>query len=500
VEIQNTMFDKNKRVIIVGAGFSGMACGIKLLESGHKNVVIYEKNSGVGGTWETNKYPGLTCDVPAMSYTYSFSRSPEFSRQYPSWTEIREYCRGVSEKYGLNEFIQFEKEISKAKYIDNKWIIEATSGEKDTADVVIMATGVLRNLNIPDLPGLENFTGSVVHTGRWDAELDLKGKRVGVIGSGATCTQLLPAIISDVDSLTLFQRTAHWVAPFEGGNPEVSEEQRKKLRDNPDRLSEISMKMLNSIEKLVDGILVDKTGETTAYIKRQCLENLKIISDPVKRKKLTPDYEPGCKRLIWSDSFYDAMNKDKAQLVTEGIKCVQERGIVSGDGKFHELDILILATGYRMHDYMRPMNIEGKSGCVLDDVWRDGEFALRGIAIPDFPNMFMVMGPNSPLTNFSVIEVAEWQINYFMPLVDMILSGEANSVQANADSTYNFNENLKSLMPDTIWASGCNSYYLDKNGNPNVWPDTVSAYRQSMQALNIEEFDIDWNEKSKMVV
>lgn len=494
------MLDRNKSVIIVGAGFSGMACAIKLLEAGHRNLVIYDKNSGVGGTWETNKYPGLTCDVPAMSYTYSFERSPEFSRQYPSWNEIRNYCRHVSDKYGLHEFIKFEKEICEAEFADNKWHVETTDGESASADVVIMATGVLRNLNIPEIDGLDSFAGTVIHTGKWDSGLDLKGKKVGVIGSGATCTQLVPAIIDVVESLTLFQRTAHWVAPFEGGNPEVSEEQREKLRADPERLSEITARMLGSIEKLVDGILVDKTGDTTAYIKKQCIENLSIISDPDKRAKLTPNYEPGCKRLIWSESFYPAMEQDKAILVTDGIACVEEKGILTDDGKLHDLDILILATGYKMHDYMRPMKIKGKAGLSLDEAWQDGEFALRGIAVPEFPNMFMVMGPNSPLTNFSVIEVAEWQINYFMPLVEKILTGEIDSVQADADATNTFNEKLVRAMPGTIWASGCNSYYLDKNGNPNVWPDTVAAYRKSMQEIDMSEFRIAWNDAKKIDV
>lgn len=491
------MRDVNKSVIIVGAGFSGMACAIKLLEAGHRNLTIYDKNSGVGGTWETNKYPGLTCDVPAMSYTYSFERSPEFSKQYASWNEIRDYCRHVSAKYGLNEFIKFEKEVSAADFVNDQWRVETTDGDTAVADVVIMATGVLRNLNIPDIDGLDKFSGRVIHTGRWDPSIDLKGKKVGVIGSGATCTQLVPAIIDDTESLSLFQRTAHWVAPFEGGNPEVSEQQRERLRDNPERLNEITGKMLDSIEKIVDGILVDRTGATTGYIKKQCLDNLSVISDPEKRAKLTPSYEPGCKRLIWSDSFYPAMEKDNALLVTDGIVRVEENGLRTGDGKLHELDVLILATGYKMHDYMRPMTIRGESGISLDDAWQDGEFALRGIAVPEFPNMFMVMGPNSPLTNFSVIEVAEWQINYFMPLVERILAGEIDSVQADVAATNTFNEELKRSMPGTIWTSGCNSYYLDKNGNPNVWPDTVAAYRKSMGAMNMSEFQITWNETQK---
>jgi cation diffusion facilitator CzcD-associated flavoprotein CzcO len=491
------VFEKNsnKKVIVVGAGFSGMACAIKLLEAGYSNVTVYEKNANVGGTWETNKYPGLTCDVPAMSYTYSFERSPEFSRQYPAWQEIRAYCRNVSAKYNLNSYIQFNKEVAEADFLDNKWHIKTTDGESDIADVVIMATGVLRNLNYPDIPGMADFAGDMVHTGKWDESLNLKSKRVGVIGNGATCTQLVPAIIDEVANLELFQRTAHWVAPFMGGNPDVSESQRQALRDDPQRMQDTANRMLNSIEKMVDGILVDTTGQTTANLKQQCMDRLGEIKDPDLRAKLTPGYKPGCKRFIWSETFYPAMQKDNARLVTEGIESIEAKGIRTADGKLHEMDVLILATGYRMHDYMRPMKIRGEAGVLLDDVWDDGEFALRGVAIPEFPNMFMIMGPNSPLTNFSVIEVAEWQIGYFMPLIEQILSGEFLSVQASAEATKTFNDKLIASMPDTIWASGCNSYYLDKNGNPNVWPDTVASYRESMKVADMTEFVVRWEDK-----
>ncbi|MCG8669874.1 MAG: NAD(P)/FAD-dependent oxidoreductase [Pseudomonadales bacterium] len=480
----------DKRIIIVGAGFSGMGCAIKLLEAGHRNLVIYEKNKGVGGTWETNRYPGLTCDVPAIAYTYSFERSCEFSRQYPAWNEIRAYCQMVSDKYGLKEFIQFEKEISEATYSNDQWLVKTSDGASDTADIVIMATGVLRNLNYPDIEGLSSFEGTLIHTGRWDESLDLKGKRVGVIGTGATCTQLVPAIIDDVEQLVLFQRTAQWVAPFEGGNPMITEAQREHLRKHPEYLQKLADGMLDKIEKIVDGILIDTTGKTTQRIREQCDERLAEITDPVMRNQLTPDYEPGCKRLIWSETFYPAMQKDNAQLETNGIECIEANGIRTQNGDLHELDVIVLATGYKMHDYMRPMKIKGDQGQLLDDTWAQGEFAHRGIMIPGYPNLFMVMGPNSPLTNFSVIEVAEWQISYFLQLADLVLQGKAASVAPNPEAVQKFNDQLKERTPGTIWASGCNSYYLDQNGLPNVWPGSVASYRESMQSPDLNEYII----------
>ncbi|OUS07915.1 hypothetical protein A9Q81_00775 [Gammaproteobacteria bacterium 42_54_T18] len=479
---------KDKRIIIVGAGFSGMGCAIKLLEAGHKNITIYEKNAKVGGTWETNRYPGLSCDVPAIAYTFSFERSCEFSHRYSPSSEIRAYCQMVSDKYGLEKYIQFQKEIEEANFVDSQWHLKTTDGNHDVADIVIMATGVLRNPNYPDIEGLYRFKGDLVHTGQWDESLDLTGKRVGVIGTGATCTQLVPAIIDDVASLTLFQRTAQWVAPFDGGNPRVPEEQRDKLRNNPEALSTLAAGMLEKIELLVDGILVDKTGRTTAAIKGRCDERLAEIEDPELREKLTPNYEPGCKRLIWSEVFYPAMQKDNAHLETNGIECIEENGVRLKSGEFCELDIIILATGYKMHDYMRPMKVRGENGTLLDDTWADGEFAHRGVMIPGYPNMFTVMGPNSPLTNFSVIEVAEWQIGYFLQLAELVLNGSAQTVMPDPKSTQEFDETLSEATPNTIWASGCNSYYLDQNGMPNVWPGTVVSYRESMQTPNVNEY------------
>lgn len=479
---------QDKRVVIVGAGFSGMGCAIKLLEAGYRNIVIYERNAGVGGTWETNRYPGLTCDVPAIAYTYSFERSCEFSQQYASWHEIREYCRFVAEKYDLHKYIQFNKEIVEADFEDNHWQLKTSDGKTDSADIVIMATGVLRNLNVPDIAGSNDFAGQIIHTGQWPDDLDLTDKRVGVIGTGATCTQLVPAIIDKVSSLTLFQRTAQWVAPFEGGNPSISEAQRQSLRKNPEHLQKLAESMLDKIEVIVDGILVDETGSTTEKIRSRCLDRLNEITDQGLREQLTPEYEPGCKRLIWSETFYPAMQKDNAHLVTDGIECIEKSGIRSQKGELHELDIIILATGYKMHDYMRPMKIRGEHGVLLDDVWANGEFAHRGVMIPGYPNLFMIMGPNSPLTNFSVIEVAEWQIGYFMQLAELVLRGKAKSVKPDPKATRQFNEGLSKATPGTIWASGCNSYYLDQNGNPNVWPGTVASYRETMQSPSMNEY------------
>ena len=482
---------RSKRIVIVGAGFSGMGCAIQLLESGFDNFVIYEKNAGVGGTWETNRYPGLTCDVPAIAYTYSFERSCEFSRQYPAWFEIRDYCRMVSKKYGLEKHIRFGTEIVTARFHDHLWHIETKNGGRDTADLVVMATGVLRNLNYPDIEGLHDFEGPLVHTGRWDEDLCLEGKRVGVIGTGATSTQLVPAIVEEVGALTLFQRSAQWVAPFDGGNPLISEGQRKALRDDPEALGRLADGMLAKIQKMVDGILLDENGRTTTELRARCQGQLDEIADPELRTALTPSYQPGCKRLIWSETFYGAMQRPNAELVTEGIERIEANGIRCGDGTLHELDVIVLATGYRMHDYMRPMNIHGEGGASLDDTWADGEFAHRGIMVPGFPNMFLIMGPNSPFTNFSVIEVAEWQIAFLMQLVRIILQGDARSVQVSRESAREFNDGLKSALPGTIWTSGCQSYYLDRNGIPNVWPDTVASYRESMRAPVMDEFILD---------
>lgn len=485
---------QGKRIIIVGAGFSGMGSAIKFLEAGHNNITIYEKNARVGGTWETNRYPGLTCDVPAIGYTFSFERSCEFSRQYASWNEIRAYCQMVSEKYGLDQYIQFGKEISEAVYKNNKWHLTTTDGVKDTADIVIMATGVLRNLNYPDIQGLNDFTGHLVHTGRWDDNVDLNGKKVGIIGTGATCTQLVPAIIDRVGSLHLFQRTAQWVAPFIGGNPNISESQRENLRNNPEHLAAIAQGMLDKIEEIVDGGITDRTGDAAEALRKRCMTQLGEIHDEKLREELTPDYTPGCKRLIWSETFYPAMQRDNANLVTDGIECIEEKGIRTTDGELHKLDVIILATGYRMHDYMRPMKIYGDKGMLLDDTWAHGEFSHRGVMIPGYPNLFMIMGPNSPLTNFSVIEVAEWQISYIMQLAKHVLNNDANSVDADPEETRKFNERLLEAIPGTMWASGCNSYYLDQNGNPNVWPGSVDSYRQSMFAPIMNEFIFDWTD------
>ncbi len=481
-----TAAKSQSRIAIVGAGFSGMAAAIRLLQAGQENIVIYEKADDVGGTWHHNRYPGLCCDTPAKAYVYSFEPTANWSSLYPKRDEIHDYCRFVAEKYGLIPRIRFGQEICRAEYDGSgHWQLETRQGLKDTADVVIMATGVLHHPYYPDITGMDTFAGATVHTACWDDDLDLSGKRVGVIGTGATAVQLVPAIVDQVGTLTVFQRSAQWISP--SGNKNTPQERRDMLRRNPELMFDEYHRVMEKIETLVEGL---RTMEDQFYrdLRDACQAHLETITDPELRRKMTPGYDPGCKRLIFADKFYPAIQKENADVVIDAIQQIEPAGIRTADGALHELDVLILATGYRMHDYMRPMGITGADGLALDHVWEKGAFAHRGMTVPGFPNMFMLVGPNSPLTNYPVIAVAEIQMEYLMQLIQPVLDGRYASVCATPAATEKFNKDLVEATANTVWTTGCDSYYINDAGIPNVWPWSIDEFKASMQAPELSEY------------
>lgn len=474
------------RIAIIGAGFSGIAAAIRLLQDGQDNIVLYEKGEDVGGTWHHNNYPGLCCDTPAKAYVYSFEPTANWSSLYPRRDEIQRYSRFVAEKYGLIPRIRFGHEIRKAQYrAPGSWHLTSALGVEDTANVVIMATGVLHHPYYPEIPGTNTFAGQLVHAARWGEHVDLADKRVGVIGTGATSAQLVPAIVDEVASLTVFQRSAQWISPV--ANKETPEERRAMLRRNPERMVEEYRRVMANIEVLVEGL---RTMEDESYgqLRASCQAYLDSITDPELRAKMTPAYEPGCKRLIFADKYYQAIQKPNAAVVVEGIERIEPDGVRTNDGKLHGLDILIFATGYRMHDYMRPMGVTGVEGLCLEDVWRKGAYAHRGVALPGFPNMFMLVGPNSPLTNYPVIAVAEIQMEYVMQLIRPVLEGGSATVDVTQAATTKFNQDLVAATTGTVWASGCDSYYFNEAGIPNVWPWSIGEFKATMQAPDLSEY------------
>jgi len=475
------------RVIVVGAGMSGILCGVRLQAEGVNDFTIYEKGDRAGGTWRENTYPGLCCDIPSHVYSYSFEPNPEWSHQFSPGPEILDYMERTADKYGVTRFIRFGEEVDACEYDGQKWHVQLKSGIRDEADVVIMATGVLHHPNYPDIEGIDDFGGEIFHSARWNHDFDYRGKRIGVIGTGSTAVQIVDATVDEVEHLSLFQRTAQWVMPQE--NPEFSEERKKGFREHPESMRALYEELSDLFGRVFANAVIDADSEELKVIEQKCQTNLdENVHDPDLRRRLTPDYRATCKRLVISGDFYDAIQKPNAELVDAGIDRIEERGIRTRDGKLHELDLIVLATGFNPHQFMRPMQIVGRGGTTLDDVWQRNTPAYRSVSMPGFPNLFMLIGPNSPVGNFSLVEVAELQFDFIMQLIDHAIATGSGTIEASQSATDAFNERLVEATKGTVWVTGCRSWYLDDDGIPAAWPWTLQQFREEMSAPDFSDF------------
>lgn len=476
---------RDLRVAVIGAGMSGLLCGIKLREAGYRDIVIFEKADRLGGTWRDNTYPGLSCDVPSHHYAYSFELNPDWTHLFSPGGEILSYFERVAGKYGLADLIRFRSEVIRANYAEGKWVLGLKDGATEIFDVVISATGVLHHPVYPDIPGREDFAGASFHSARWDHSVPLDGRRVGIIGTGSTAVQIVSALVPRVGHLSLFQRTAQWILPLP--NPPYSEEERQAFRSSPQQMREAyefwARRFQNTFARAVIG-----DREQMARIEEMCRANLENIRDPVLRQQLTPDYQVACKRLIMSDTFYTAIQQPNARLVTTGIEAIEPEGVRTRDGELHPLDVLVYATGFDGHAYMRPMEVIGEGGLSLSAAWEEGARAYRSVAMPGFPNFFMLIGPNSPIGNFSLILIAEMQLAYIQKLMDRLRTGECAAVAPTEEATARFNDALREAMKKTVWVSGCRSWYLDRHGNPVMWPWTFERFEREMRQPDYADF------------
>jgi len=469
--------------VIIGAGMSGLLMGIRLQKAG-KRFHIYEKATSVGGTWRENRYPGLTCDVPSFFYSYSFEPNPDWSHRFSPGPEIRGYFERTAEKYGLLEHISFGETITSARYEDGGWAIETGSGAHSRADVLVDATGPLHIKNYPSIPGLDRFEGTMFHSADWDHTVRLEGKRIGVIGNGSTGVQMMEPLSELAAHLTMFQRTPQWIFPV--GNKRYSERERSWTRRLP-ILGKLTRAFYKQVFEL-GSVGVVQDGYWRRSMAKGCREYLETVKDPELRRKLTPDYEPGCKRLILSNRFYPTLQKENVDLVSESIDRIEPRGIVTGDGQLHELDVLVLATGFRPHDWgIDP--IIGPEGTSIKEAWAQGPRTYRSVTMPGFPNFFMLVGPNSPIGNISIIDVSETQTQYVLACIRRI-EQEGKALAPKREAALAFQASLKEAMKDTVWVTGCDSWYLDPEGTPTLWPWSAGRFRKMMRRPDFADFDL----------
>lgn len=480
---------RDLKVVVIGAGMAGILAGIKLQEAGVKDITIYEKADRIGGTWRENTYPGLTCDVPSHHYTFTFERNPDWTRHLPPGAEIQAYFEKVTAKYGVDRLIRFNEEATRAEYREGRWQLDFASGHADSADVLISATGVLHHPSYPDIPGMSDFQGNLFHSARWDHSVPLDGKRIGVIGTGSTGVQIVSALAGRAALLEHYVRTPQWIMPVENGF--FSEEQRAAFRDPEVLEKAMDFAGYNAKVDAYTQAIIDDQSEGAKGLAAACLQNLEeSVSDPVLREKLRPTHKPLCKRLIFSPDYYQAIQRPGAELVTEAIDCIEASGIRTRDGQLHELDIIVLATGFHADAFMRPMQITGRNGTTLETVWADHPKAYLAITMPDFPNFFMLNGPNGPVGNFSLIDIAEHQWHYIGQLLDRLRSGEADEICCTRQALAKFEVDRTEAAKKTVWFhGGCHSWYLDSRGVPASWPWAYSRFVKEMEAPRWEDME-----------
>ena len=478
-------------VAVVGAGFGGIGVGVALRRAGLTDFVILERAGAVGGTWRDKTYPGCACDVPSHVYSYSFAPNPGWSHSFSRQDEIWRYLEDVTDRYQVRGHVRFGAEVTEARWDQAavRWRLQTSRGAL-TADVMVVATGPLSEPSVPDIPGLDGFPGQVIHSARWNHDWHLAGQRVAVVGTGASAVQIVPEIQPQVSSLTLFQRTPAWVLP---------------RRDRP--VSPARQRLYARVpaaQKLLRlGLYLSREVTVGAFVRRPWLLRKaqrialahmdRSITDPDLRARLTPDYIMGCKRILLSDDFYPALARPNVQLVASGLAKVDGLVLIAQDGTACEADAIIFATGFRVTDLPMAQRILGAGGVSLADAWRGDMAALRGTTVSGFPNMCLVIGPNTGLGHNSMIYIIESQLSYIRDFVTTVASlAGAAALDARADSQQRWNAGLQRRMARSVWLTGgCMSWYLSGPGrNPTVWPGSTLAFRRATRRLDRGEYQV----------
>ncbi|GAA2975101.1 NAD(P)/FAD-dependent oxidoreductase [Streptomyces enissocaesilis] len=471
-------------VAVIGAGVSGLCMGLKLKAAGIEDFVIYEKADDIGGVWRDNTYPGLSCDVPSRTYSYSFAPNPQWSAYFSDGSEILQYLRTVAADHGLRPHLRTGTEVTKATFVGSRWILETSTGETREVDFLLCATGLLVQPTVPDLPGLDSFRGRLFHSARWDHSAPTAGQKIAVIGTGSTGVQLTCALTPQAQRLMLFQRTPQWVFPKP--NKRISAVAKAAHRRWPviARLTDPLWRL--AFEKTVSQATVAPGWQRT-LLTHGCRLVLRQIRSPDLRRRMTPDHPPLCKRLVVASGFHRAVQQPHVDVISTKIERITPHGIRTEDGHEHEADLIVLATGFRADAYMRPLHITGPDGHTLEQEWSRGPRGYRTVALPGFPNLFTLVGPNSPFSNEAVIRTAETQADYILKWLDLFTQGTISRTTPTREATDAFNTAVATALPATTF-TGCTSWYQDQNGIPLVWPWPVREHRTLLSRIELADF------------
>jgi cation diffusion facilitator CzcD-associated flavoprotein CzcO len=471
------------KVVVVGAGMAGLFIAEKLRRAGI-DFTVFESAGEVGGTWRDNTYPGLYVDVLSRQYEFPFRPNYDWSRKYAPGPEIQSYIKKVADECGLRKFIRFNQKIVEARFEGGRWHFTTASSETVTADVFIAATGFLREPLYPDIPGRDSFKGPSFHSAHWDNSVPTEGKRWGVIGAGASGVQITEALAWKGCDITQFVRRPQWIHIRENPHSTLMERILLRLPFGYRWRQQQLWKLINQADNWRL-----KPGPQRQAMEREFWGYLDAIKDPELRRKLTPDYHLGCTRIPKSDqNYYEAVQQPNVHIETGRIARIVPDGVELADGTVRKLDVLVYATGFDAHAYMRPMRVAGRNGVTIDEVWKDRVYSYGGIALPDFPNMYMLYGPFSPVNNVPVPMGLDQEIAVIMRLIELSRD-RGVTVEPTVAATENFLARMRAALPDTVWV-GCSNWYSDQQGTPILWPLTQDDHKAFFEGIDESEFNL----------
>ncbi|MEV4468169.1 NAD(P)/FAD-dependent oxidoreductase [Nonomuraea sp. NPDC049504] len=464
------------RVAIIGAGFGGLCMAIRLERAGIHTYTVFERAADLGGTWRDNSYPGAGCDIPSHLYSYSFEKYASWTRRYPEQPEILDYLHHCADKYDVRRKVRLRTEVRRAVFDGGAWQVttSSTEGERtETFDVVVMAVGQLNRPHMPDISGMDEFEGVSFHSARWNHDHDLTGRRVAVIGTGSSAAQLVPRVAERAEHLYLFQRTPNWVIP----KPDAAfgPLTRMAFRCAPG----LQRAYREWIYRYAEGTLYPALaqGWSEGLLRQRALRHLRDqVPDPELRARLTPDYPPGCKRVVIDSSFYPALTRPNVSLVTDRIARVTPKGVHTAESAY-EVDTIVYATGFKSTEFLVPMEVVGREGRSLGERWKDGAEAYLGISVPGFPNLFMLYGPNTNLGHNSIIFMIECQVAHIMACLPHL--GASGTIEVRPEAMAAWRRQLDVAMSRMVWGAGCRSWYKTADGRiTNNWPGPTTLYRR----------------------
>ncbi|SRX94668.1 monooxygenase [Alcanivorax borkumensis SK2] [Mycobacterium shimoidei] len=474
--------------LIVGAGFTGLGAAIKLAEVGVEDFVILERSNRVGGTWRDTTYPGASCDIPSLLYSFSFAQNPSWSRTYSPAGEIHRHLEDLATRYDIRRRIRFGQEVNGLSFDEKAGVWTATTAGRKRfhARTVILASGPLSDVSFPDIRGIDSYRGHKIHSGRWDHDYDFAGKRVAVIGTGASAVQIVPELVKQADFVKVFQRTPGWVLPrLDITTPPAVQAVFTKFP----AAQELARQALFWGHEASAAALVWNTP-LTSLVARLGKAHLRLaVKDPWLRRQLTPDFTPGCKRMLVSSGYYPALQRHNCKLIDWPIATLSPAGIRTSDGIEHHVDCIVFATGYDVHLTGPPFPVHGLGARSLNAEWADGAQAYKSTSAHGYPNLFFMTGPNSGSGHNSLLVYIEGQLEYAVRAITTILDKDLRYLDVRADVQRRYNERIQKRLANTTWMSGCRSWYLTRDGcNAAMYPGTATQYLRQMRDFRIADY------------